>query len=116
MEGNTSAVVSVVAKSTPVAPTQEHSYDEIHPIAGLLGLDTKALTTSDTANLKAVYDFVRADAPEMTELELLHKVRQLENKLGFTSLGERRIDRVFRYVKLQSQISNLEKVRDREFK
>lgn len=110
-----SDVVTVTAKSTPVAATQEYSHDEVRPIAGLLGLDTHNLSSTDSQNIKAIYDFVRGEEKEMTELELLHKVRQLEQKLGLTSLGERRVDRIYRYVKLQSQISNLEKVRDSEF-
>ena len=108
--------VTVVAK--PVAPvtSQEYSFDEVRPIAGLLGLDTGKLTPTDSQNVKAIYDFVRGENKEMTELELLHKVREIEQKLGLTSLGERRVDKMYRYVKLQSQIDGLTKARDGELR
>lgn len=108
--------VTVSTKTVPTQVDPTYSYDEITPIAGLVGLDTHNLADTDKANVKAIYDFVRGDAKEMTELELLHKVRELENKLGMTTLGERRIDKIYRYVKLQSQINGLEKARDRELR
>jgi len=108
--------ITVTPKAVPQSPDVGYAYDEIHPIAGLLGLDTHKLADSDARAIKQVYDFVRGDAQEMTELELLHKVRELENRLGMTKLGERRIDKVYRYVKLQSQIDNLSQARDSELR
>lgn len=109
--------ITVTPKTTPVDPAQkEYSFDEVRPIAGLLGLDTSKLSDIDSKNIKSIYDFVRGEEKEMTELELLHKVRQIEQKLGLTSLGERRVDKLYRYVKLQGQIDNLSKARDRELR
>lgn len=108
----------IIATVKSVSSTADAGYttDEITPIAGLVGLDTHNLVDEDKQYLKTIYDFVRGDAKEMTELELLHNVRQLENRLGMTGLGERRVDKIYRYVKLQSQIQNLEKARDRELR
>lgn len=108
--------ITVVTKALPIDAPQEFSKDEINPIAGLVGLDTHNLNDTDKTSLRAIYDFVRGDSKEMTEMELLHQVRQLENRLGFPNLGERRIDKIYRYVKLQSQIENLTKSRDRELR
>lgn len=100
------------------APSIDEGYvkDNINPIAGLMGLDTHALSDADTKSIQAIYEFVRGDAKEMTSLEMLAKVRSLEQRLGMTSLGERRVDKLYRYVKLQSQIDGLEKQRDRELR
>ena len=108
--------ISVTPKASAEPTTQNYTTDEIHPIAGLLGLDTHALQPTDSQALKAIYDFVRGDAKEMTELEMLHKVRTLENRLGLTSLGERRVDKIYRYVKLQGQIDKLESLKTRELR
>jgi len=108
--------ITVTPKTEPTPVTQEHSYDEVRPIAGLLGLDTGSLSDTDSKNLKQIYDFVRGDEKEMTDLELLHKVRELEQKLGLTSLGERRVDKLYRYVKLQTQIDSLTAQRNRELR
>jgi len=108
--------ISVQPKVATEPTTQSYAFDDIRPIAGMLGLDTHALQDSDKANLKQIYDFVRGDAKEMTELELLSKVRALEQRLGLTSLGERRVDKLYRYVKLQSQIDNLSAQRDLEMR
>lgn len=108
--------ITITPKTTPPIPAQEYSFDEVRPIAGMLGLDVHTLPETDKANIQQIYDFVRADNKEMTEIELLHKVRELEQKLGLTTLGERRVDKLYRYVKLQSQIDNLSKARDRELR
>lgn len=100
--------------ATDVSP--DYVADDIRPIAGLVGLDSHSLSDTDKASLQAVYAFIRGDNKEMTELELLSKVRSLEQRLGMTSLGERRIDKIARYVKLQGQIDGLSKARDRELR
>lgn len=108
--------ISVAPKATSEPTTQSYSFDEVRPIAGMLGLDTHALQETDKANIKQIYDFVRGDNKEMNELELLTKVRALEQRLGLASLGERRVDKIYRYVKLQSQIDNLSAQRDLEMR
>lgn len=100
----------------PEPVTQEYNHDAVRPVAGLLGLNTHNLSDTDTKALQSIYDFARGDNKEMTELELLHNVRQIEQKLGLTSLGERRVDKLYRYVKLQSQIDGLTRARDRELR
>ncbi len=108
--------IVVTAKQSSAPVDVSYIADEITPIAGLVGLDTHNLNDADKQSIKEIYDFVRGDAKEMTELEMLHKVRELEQKLGMTSIGERRIDKIHRYVKIQAQIQNLEKARDRELR
>lgn len=108
--------IVVTAKSSEAPVDQGFNVDNIRPIAGLVGLDTHNLSDTDSKQLSDIYDFIRGDAKEMTELELLSKVRGLEQKLGLTSLGERRVDKLYRYVKLQSQIDGLERQRDRELR
>jgi len=111
-----SDIVTVVSKPVDAPTTNGYSFNEVNPIAGLLGLDTHNISDSDAQTIKSIHDFIRGDSKEMTELEMLHKVRELENRLGLTSLGERRLDKIARYVKLQSQIDNLTKSRDRELR
>lgn len=108
--------ITVTPKTTTATPDANFVADDIGPIAGLLGLDRTTISPQDTSALEEIYKFVRGDAKEMTELELLYKVRTLENRLGIPSLGERRLDKLARYVKLQSQIDNLTKARDGELR
>jgi len=108
--------IVVTPKTGGDTPVAGYSEDKIRPIASLVGLDIHNLSDGDTKSLQAIYDYIRGDAKEMTELELLSKVRSLEQRLGLTSLGERRVDKLYRYVKLQSQIEGLEKQRDRELR
>ena len=108
--------ITVVPKvsETPISPS--YVADDIHPIAGMLGLDTHKLSDTDKTNLGEIYAFIRGDAKEMVAIDLLHKIRELEGKLGMTSLGERRVDKLYRYVKLQSQIDKLTNARDSELR
>ena len=79
--------ITVTPKTTTGDAPQGYNHDDITPIAGMLGLDTRSLADTDSKALDAIYKFVRGDAKEMTQVELLHKVRELENRLGMTSLG-----------------------------
>lgn len=107
--------ITVTPKTSSQPVDQGYATDNLHPIAGMLGLDTHNLD-GDIDSLQKIYEFVRGDAKEMTQVEILHKVRELEQKLGMTSLGERRVDKLFRYVKLQGQIDKLSGLRDQELR
>jgi hypothetical protein len=108
--------ITVTPKATGADATLGYVEDNIRPIAGLLGINVHAIPDTDGKALQKIYEHVRGDNKQMTELELLHKVRELENRLGMTNLGERRLDKVYRYVKLQSQIDHLSSQRDRELR
>jgi len=77
------------------------------PLAGFLNA-----APADADKLSAISDFFKGDKPEFTDIDLLQEVRHLEVKLGAPPLNGRRIDQVYQYVKLQSQIKGLEKQRD----
>lgn len=108
--------ITVTTKALADTAQSNYDFDAVRPVAGLLGLNTHDLAPSDVSAIQKIYEFVRGDAKEMTDLELLHKVRELEQKLGMTSVGERRVDKLYRYVKLQSQIDGLSKQRDMELR
>jgi hypothetical protein len=108
--------VTITTIAEPAPTAKSYSQDAVGPIAGLLGLDTHNIGEGDSDAIQDIYRFVRGDAKEMTDLELLHSVRQLELRLGMTGLGERRVDKLHRYVKLQSQIDRLSQQRDRELR
>ena len=108
--------VTVTPLAAPAAPDSGFNTDNIHPIARALGIESFNLTNGDNQQLTEIYDFLRGDTPEMTQLELLSKLRTLEQQLGIPSLGERRLDKVHRYVKIQSQIRGLERQRDKELR
>lgn len=106
--------VTVTPKTDLPTADQKYSFNEVRPLAGLLGISTP--TDNESTMLKEMAEFFRADKKEFTDIELLHEFRQLENRLGFPSLGERRIDKVYRYIKLQRQIDSLTKQRDKEIR
>lgn len=108
--------VTVTPKASPAPVAQSYSVDHIRPIAGLVGLDVHAISDGDGKALQAIYDYARGETAEMTELELLHNVRSLEQRLGLPGLGERRVDKLYRYVKIQRQIDGLTKRRDMELR
>lgn len=106
--------ITVTPKSAPAAPAdQSFTKDETRGLAGFLGvgLDT---TETDKAVLQSIVDYFKADTKELLPADLLAKVRSLEGRLGVPGLGERRLDKIYRYIKLQSQINSLEKQRDSE--
>lgn len=101
--------ITIVAKSTET-PTETHVDNDTAPVASYL--DILNPNETDSHQLKTLVEFLRGDAKEMTQSELLHQLRHLELKLGEPRIGERRIERLYRYAKLNAQIKGLESERN----
>lgn len=102
--------ITVETKVQSAAPSHSFSKDETTSLAGYLGLSS--VSEQDKASLQRIVDFYKEETKELTDADLLFKVRQLESRLGSPSLGERRVDKLYAYVKTQGQITRLEKERD----
>lgn len=102
--------ISITPKAAPAPTDQGFVKDEVSPVAGFLNADKADY------RLQSVVDFFKEEGKDLLEADLLWKIRALETKLGLPSLGETRLDKVHRYVKLQGQISSLEKRRDGELR
>lgn len=99
-----------VSLPTSLAGIADHTYtpSELEPLAGFLGSHARA----DESKLQTIADFFRSGKTEFSDIDLLQAVRHLETKLGTPKIGEKRIDMVYRYVKLQGQIDSISKERD----
>lgn len=102
--------VTVTTKSPPTEPSQGFTADSTAPVASFLSADPADNRLSEIA------DFFREEGKDLLQADLLWKLRSLENRLGVPSLGEKRIDKIYRYIKLQSQIDSLSKQRDGELR
>lgn len=84
----------------------------------LIGVDNQPLigflnaAPADSDKINAIADFFRGDEKEFTDIDLLQAVRHIESRLGTPALNERRVDRIYQYIKLQGTIDNLSKERD----
>ena len=67
----------------------------------------------DSDKLDQIAEYFRGDNKEFSDIDLLQAVRHLEVKLGTPQIGQKRLDVLYNYVKLQSQIESFEKDRDR---
>lgn len=104
-------VVTVADKVPTVAPTTQTSYDKVAGVAGLLDISNP--TDDQREQLIKIGDYFRSQSKELSEIDLLNKVRQLEIRLGLPDIGETRLDRINRYVTIQRQLDGLEKERER---
>lgn len=103
--------LTVTPKSQPAAPA-DHGFvrSETAPLAGFFHMD------DGDGRLQEIVDYFKETGKELMETDLLWKIRALETKLGLPTLGEKRIDKIHRYIKLQSQIDNLAAMRDKELR
>lgn len=86
--------------------------------AGFVHVPTTALESflgaspDDTDKLTQIADFLRSGKSEFTDIDLLQAARSLETRLGLPQIGQKRVDMLYNYAKLQGQIDGLEKERD----
>lgn len=103
-----SSIISVESSPAASVSTQPMVKDDLSPLAGFLNSDLHA----DSDRLQEIVNYFRAESKEFSEIDLLNAVRSLETKLGAPRLGEKRIDQVHAYVKLQRQIDVMSHERD----
>lgn len=101
--------ITIVPKTAATTEQAEYDAKEAAPLAGFLGIEKPS--DADSKQLETILNYFK-DGKEMTQSELLNHVKQLELRLGTPAIGERRIDLIYRYVKLNSQIQGLEKERN----
>lgn len=91
---------SAISSSMAFAPS------ETQALSNFLGAEP------NDDRLSKIAEFVRADRTEFSDIDLLQAVRGIETRLGTPRIGEKRIDLLYNYIKLQGQIEGLEKERD----
>ena len=99
--------IHVEVKAPAVSDLSRFTYSETAPLAGFLGTDS-----ADADKLSEIAAFVRGDSKEFSDIDMLNAVRHLETKLGAPKLGEKRVDVLHAYVKIQRQIDDLSRNRD----
>lgn len=105
------SVLGAVEVEATLPATEEKvsfTHNQLEPLAGFLGAHAKA----DSPKLELIAEFLKGDKTDFTDIDMLQALRHLESRLGAPTLGERRLDAVYRYVKLQSQIDELSHARD----
>lgn len=103
--------VTVTPKAQPVSPDAgSYVANETAPLVGFLNAD------ASDARLQVIVDFFKEDGKDLMQADLLAKLRNLENRLGIPGLGEKRVDKIYRYIKLQNQMDVLAQQRNRELR
>lgn len=93
-----------VHSSTPTAPDTTAVSD----IMNILKIDSPSGKELD--KLGVIDQYLKANAKE-GQLDRLVTLRGIENRLGVPRIGETRLDKVYSYIKMTNQISELEKAR-----
>lgn len=99
-------VAPKVSDDSPV--DEKYSFNETEPLASYLGVDNAEFQDK----LAEIAGFIRGDKKEFTDIDLLNEIRHIETRLGAPDIGQKRIDQVYRYVRIQRQIDGLTKDRD----
>lgn len=76
--------------------------DNIAPLANYFGVE------NTDGKLSTIFDYLRGDKKEYTDIDLLSDLRGTIQKLGAPALNETVVDQVYRYAKIQKQIDSLQ--------
>lgn len=94
--------------SSPSAITSD--VDHSTPLAGFLNVSQP--TAEQREQLKTVWAYAENSTEDKSVASLLYAIQKIENRLSSPKLGETRLDKVYRYVKLQKQVDIATKMRD----
>lgn len=102
----------IAEQNKPVtsAPSVASEVDHSAPLAGFLSITEP--TAEQREQLKAVWAYAEASTEDKSVPSLLYAIQKIENRLSSPRLGETRLDKVYRYVKLQKQVDIATKMRD----
>jgi hypothetical protein len=78
------------------------------------GVNPGTVDKGDLKQIKDVYDWANKDSAHMGES--MHKLRQLENKLGQPPIGETRYSKMWNWVRVSKMVSTLEQDREAQIK
>lgn len=95
-----------VSSPSAIASDVDHST----PLAGFLSISEP--TAEQREQLKAVWAYAENSTEDKSTASLLYAIQKIENRLSSPRLGETRLDKVYRYVKLQKQVDIATKMRD----
>jgi len=62
--------------------------------------------------LKTIYDWAASQKENPQTSDILWAVKSLENRLGVPEIGSRRYQHILKWIKLQNQISELQKQKE----
>jgi hypothetical protein len=116
-------------KSTPVTveqPKEEVKQEQPKQIASVVdsymlgvppdvylhfGVGIENTDSKQRTRIKELYDWANNESVNNFG-DVMLKIRNLENSLGKPSIGESRVDRIWRWVSLQRRINDLHKQQD----
>ena len=76
----------------------------------LFGVEIGTTAPKELDKLKAIYEWSKDGADTIGDM--MQKVSRLESHLGSPALNERRYDKMFRWVKMQKAINEIQKQQD----
>lgn len=105
-------VEDVGSPTQPSLPTHQ-DIDPTEHLAIAHRFNIQLPTKEESSKLKTIWDYVKQQGDERPIGDIVWEVINMEQKLGAPSLGETRLDKLYRYVKLRVQESRIqEELRD----
>ena len=89
-----------------------HEYDGVPvDLLRFYGVSLGEATSGENKKLREIYDIVNDGLEERTIGNVMQHLSNLDLKMGATPIGERRLDRIWAYLKLTHNIRELDKRR-----
>jgi len=80
-------------------------------VPNFFNIDAFKASETETTRMNEIYSWAKNKVPEGTLGDVITKISELERQLGATVVGESRIDKMWRWTKIQRRIEDLEKER-----
>ena len=108
---NNKSEIGIAQKSAPISSLDVSLLGTPLPIFSHFNIDISSSNEKDRVRLKEIYSWANDDGVKDIG-DMLLKIKTLENSLGSPTIGESRVDRVWRWVALQNRITDLRKQQD----
>lgn len=99
---------TVIDSVNPMGALTSHDLQLI-PLKNFLDIDHPS--TEDSSRLDWIYKFFQ-DQNTHSVTDMFLNIRHIESKLGMAPVGETRLSRLYNYLKLTKQLSELEQLRN----
>ena len=100
-------IEDVPQDAAPVTQT-ERSADHIEHLAIANRFNISTPTKEENEKLQTIWSYVKQQGDERPMSDIIWEVISLEQTLGAPKLGETRLDKLYRYVKLRVQESRIQ--------
>jgi len=95
--------------NTPSVGFNSFQYDGVDlSLYNLFGIDIQHAEETEKGRLREISEWISSDLQEKSIGNIMSEIRKVEMKLGATPYGEKKLNRIWNYLKVSQKIKDLD--------